>query len=181
MKQRCENKNNDNYTHYGGRGITICKEWMKFENFRDDMYQFYLSNIKKFGEKNTTLDRKNNMGNYCLKNCRWSDMDVQANNKRNTHLITFDNKTMTISQWAKYLNINRIALGNKISRKCPLQDVLNPQNYFKEHILYNGKTMTIKEWAKEINISYGTLYERIKYLNWSIDRALTTKPRKRKS
>ena len=35
MKQRCFNENNENYKNYGGRGITICEEWMDFNNFRE--------------------------------------------------------------------------------------------------------------------------------------------------
>ena len=31
MKQRCSNPLKDNYHHYGGRGIEVCKEWD--ENF----------------------------------------------------------------------------------------------------------------------------------------------------
>src|ERR1700690_3846260 len=37
MKDRCINPNNPNYDSYGGRGITICEEWKKFENFIRDM------------------------------------------------------------------------------------------------------------------------------------------------
>ena len=32
MKQRCFDKNSDRYDHYGGRGITICEEWLNKEN-----------------------------------------------------------------------------------------------------------------------------------------------------
>ena len=37
IKQRCYNPNNQNYHNYGGRGITMCDEWLGehgFENFR---------------------------------------------------------------------------------------------------------------------------------------------------
>lgn len=37
MKQRCTNPNNGHYKNYGGRGITVCGQWLKFENFLDDM------------------------------------------------------------------------------------------------------------------------------------------------
>ena len=38
IKQRCYNPNNQNYHNYGGRGITMCDEWLGehgFENFRN--------------------------------------------------------------------------------------------------------------------------------------------------
>jgi len=74
MKQRCLNPKNDNYPNYGGRGIKICKRWMKFENFIKDMWKSYIKHIEEFGEKNTTLGRIEVEGNY--KNLRpWWGID----------------------------------------------------------------------------------------------------------
>lgn len=82
MKQRCNNSSKPCYKNYGGRGIKICKRWLKFENFRDDMSESYLKHIKQFGEKQTTLDRTNNDGNYCKENCRWATYREQRLNSR---------------------------------------------------------------------------------------------------
>lgn len=76
MKQRCYNTNRPNYGYYGGRGITICDEWLNsFQAFRawsmDNGYQEGLS-----------IDRIDNDGNYEPKNCRWVSMKEQAANKR---------------------------------------------------------------------------------------------------
>jgi len=82
MLQRSTNKSHPRNKDYISRGISVYKRWFKFENFRDDMYKSYLDHVKKFGEKQTTLDRINNDGNYCKSNCRWATQKIQANNKR---------------------------------------------------------------------------------------------------
>lgn len=82
MWSRCTNKNVRSYPDYGGRGITVCKRWLKFENFLADM-----------GEKPslTSLDRIDVNKNYEPKNCRWATNIQQANNKRNN--LKYRNET----------------------------------------------------------------------------------------
>lgn len=81
MKERCCNVNAENYQNYGGRGISICNEWMNsFESFRDwavlNGYSDCLS-----------IDRIDVNGNYEPQNCRWATMKEQNNNKRNNRLL----------------------------------------------------------------------------------------------
>ena len=73
MKQRCLNKNDRSFKNYGGRGITVCRRWLKFENFYEDMGD---------SKKALSLDRINNDGNYEPTNCRWATRKQQAGNTR---------------------------------------------------------------------------------------------------
>lgn len=84
MKRRCFNSDRVGYKYYGGRGITVCGRWLKFENFVIDMYESYLKHIEEFGEKNTSLDRIDVNGNYELSNCKWSTQKEQARNLRSS-------------------------------------------------------------------------------------------------
>lgn len=74
MLRRCLNPKDKDYENYGGRGITICARWQEgFSNFLADM-----------GERpeGKTLDRKEVNGNYEPGNCKWSDPQEQAKNRR---------------------------------------------------------------------------------------------------
>lgn len=80
LRRRCINILNKDYKNYGGRGIRCL--WLNFVQFHKDMNPTYLEHLKVYGEKNTTLDRVDNAGNYCKENCRWATLKQQANNKR---------------------------------------------------------------------------------------------------
>ena len=73
MIQRCFNKNAKEYEHYGGRSISICKEWLGKGGF----LKFYKWSINNGYEDNLTIDRINVDENYSPQNCRWVTMKVQ--------------------------------------------------------------------------------------------------------
>jgi len=74
MIQRCENPKHKFFYNYGGRGITVCKQW------RSDFYSF----VKDMGKrpKKYTLERKNNDVGYFKENCCWADRHKQGLNRR---------------------------------------------------------------------------------------------------
>ena len=84
IKARCLNPNNKDYHKYGGRGIRVCKEWMKYEGFK-----------KWAGDRlvgDMTIERLDVHGDYCPENCIIVPHWVQAYNRRNSvkgRLLTY--------------------------------------------------------------------------------------------
>ncbi len=66
---------NIQYNDYGGRGITISDEWMKFENFFSDM---------GLCPDGFEIDRIDNNKGYCKENCRWTTKKVNSRNRRSS-------------------------------------------------------------------------------------------------
>jgi hypothetical protein len=74
MVQRCSDPNYKKYNDYGGRGIYVCKQWKRFEQFYADMSHGYSSGLE--------IDRINNDGPYAPENCRWVTHQKNCNNRR---------------------------------------------------------------------------------------------------
>ena len=100
MHQRCKVHKN-----WAGRGIKVCRQWSKFENFLADMGEM---------PKGMSLNRVNNDGDYCLKNCKWADGVEQSNNKRTNRFLTYCGESLTVKQWSDRLSINCGTLYNRL-------------------------------------------------------------------
>lgn len=79
MKRRCQDPDNPKYDFYGGRGISICAQWLGetgFATFLADMGE------RPVPKHDFSIDRIDNDGNYKPGNCRWADKSVQRRNQR---------------------------------------------------------------------------------------------------
>ncbi|MBQ5900599.1 MAG: hypothetical protein IIW86_01930 [Clostridia bacterium] len=107
IKQRCNNPNVNCYERYGGRGIKICDEWLDFMAF----YNWAITNDYKEG---LSIDRINNNGNYEPSNCQWVNAKSQANNRRSSRYITYNNETHTVAEWSRITGIKSSTLFERI-------------------------------------------------------------------
>ncbi len=96
MKNRCLCPTSKDYERYGQRGVSVCPEWLSFEQFLADM-----------GERpeNTTIERVDNNGNYKPGNCVWADATVQANNRRSNSKVTINGETKQLSEWVRIFGV----------------------------------------------------------------------------
>lgn len=118
MKDRCRNKDNQDFKNYGGRGITVCDRWLNsFENFFADM-----------GPKpspNHSIDRKDNDGNYYPGNCKWSTILEQANNTGKLKLFYATSPigrryiSKNQAQFARDHKLKRTSIGQVLNGKRP--------------------------------------------------------------
>jgi len=99
MKCRCYNEKNPKYRVYGQRGVIVCDRWLNsFGNFYDDMGA-------KPSRKHS-IDRINVNGNYEPSNCRWALPITQSRNKTYNHMIEYNGKNLTMSEWSEITGID---------------------------------------------------------------------------
>jgi hypothetical protein len=103
MKSRCLNPNEPKYKYYGGRGITVCEEWLDRKTFR----AWALSNGYKDG---LTIERISSDGNYNPENCKWSTRKEQARNRNSNFNYEYKGKTICETELAGKLGITNGAL-----------------------------------------------------------------------
>lgn len=108
MKQRCSDRNHNSYDRYGGRGISVCDEWLDYEKFRE--WAMNAGYVEDAAYGACTLDRIMVDGDYEPGNCRWVTSEIQANNKSNNHLVTYNGETHTIAEWAKKIGVQQKTL-----------------------------------------------------------------------
>lgn len=108
MKQRCKNPKAAKYKLYGGKGVSVCSQWEDYINFDE----WSRSNGYK---DDLTLDRINGNGDYSPENCRWATHSEQALNTTQNRLITFENETRPLAEWARIKNISYSVLSSRIT------------------------------------------------------------------
>lgn len=102
IKDRCGNKNNKAYKDYGGRGVTVCNEWI------NDFNVFYLDmgNKPSLGH---SIERINNEKGYYKENCKWATRLEQSRNKRvskNSKSGVSGVRFESWNKWCSYIGVD---------------------------------------------------------------------------
>lgn len=109
MLRRCEEPHHPDYRVYGGRGISVCREWHSFDVF----VKWFLEEAKAstavfdaYDRLKLSIDRIDNYGNYCPENCKLSTQKEQCNNMRKTRFIEFRGNVYSIREFCSATGVN---------------------------------------------------------------------------
>ncbi len=156
MKQRCYNSKHPEYRNWGGRGIRVCRSWLRsFEAFFADM-----------GERpgpGYSLDRIDNDGDYRPGNCRWTTDGVQGNNRRDNIRLAYRGETHTLSEWSRRLGIPRNTLDKRVKTGKSADVCLSDSTLKRPDLVtltYQGETLTLSEWSERLGINRKTINTR---------------------
>ena len=122
MKYRCNGKNCPAYPNYGGRGIRV--EWTSFEDFYKDMNNDYEEHVKRYGEKNTSINRVDNDGNYSKENCKWARRQLQSWNRRSSRIIKYNGESLPVTEWSRRIGVKRQTLEKRLNSGWSLEKAL---------------------------------------------------------
>lgn len=129
MRQRCYNPNDQAYHNYGAKGVEVCDEWFRFDNF----LEWALTNGYKDG---LTLDRIYADKDYQPDNCRWVTKKENTSyaQKGNSHdrkspVVEFRGRKQTVAEWARELGITTTALRYRLrSSHWTLEEALTTKS-----------------------------------------------------
>lgn len=116
MRSRCGDPKHKHYATYGGRGITVCDHWTRYENFIQDM-----------GRKPTprhTLDRIDGDAGYSPENCRWATRGEQSSNLRTNRRLTYNSETHSLAEWSRRSGIHPATIGARLRRGWSVERAL---------------------------------------------------------
>lgn len=110
MKGRCYNPAHRCYKRYGGRGITICDEWL------NDSCAFISWALENGYEKGLTIDRIDNNKGYSPENCRWVTNKENCRNMEKCHMVTLNGETKNWLTWCEELGISKKSIEHIVER-----------------------------------------------------------------
>lgn len=93
LKTRCYNPKSERYPNYGGRGITVCPQWLhSYETFRDWA-------ISNGWDPTLSLERIDVDQGYSPENCCFIPMSAQVLNTTKSRWLTCWGETKILSEW----------------------------------------------------------------------------------
>lgn len=139
----------------------MCDRWLGPDGFVN-----FFKDMGPRPGKEYSLDRINNDGDYEPKNCRWTDVKTQNNNRRSNRFLTYQEKTLTMKQWAEKIGVSETTIHQRLKR-MPIKQALTMKKHEKKDWLY--------QLAKERGTNRLRAYKRLQR-GWSLEDALNLPP-----
>lgn len=177
MIQRCYNPKHPHYENWGGRGITVCPEWLyDYQKFREWALRTGYDPLKD--RKYQSLDRIDNDGNYEPNNCRWATAKEQNNNQRPRnkglgykYTWTFEGITKSAENWCAIFNVSVPMVMYRVNKKgmtpfealtTPVKRCKNVGSITKEQVIeLKSRGMTHIQVANMLGCSVKTVKNRL--------------------
>ena len=145
MHKRCKF-----HKKYGGRGIKVCEEWSKYEQFakwaRENGYDDYL-----------TIERVDVNGDYCPQNFKWIEFSKQARNRTTTKWVNYQGKDMSLAEAAEISGIPYKQAHARIKKGWSVEKALSEPIRRKS---------ALHKKCDELGLNYHSVYNRIRS-GWS--------------
>lgn len=109
MKARCGNPKNTMYYRYGGRGITVCQEWIH------DFAEFMKWAESAGYQEGLSIERIDVEKGYSPENCRWIQKKDQWLNRSDSHRLTAFGKTQTMKEWSEETGIKLDTIERRVN------------------------------------------------------------------
>ncbi|GGD04882.1 hypothetical protein [Enterococcus wangshanyuanii] len=133
MKARCYNKKATSYKTYGAKGIEICDEWLRFENF----HNWAISNGYK---DNYEIDRIDGYGNYEPDNCQWISKTENRRKQRHMRIIEIYEEKHNVAEWCRLLKMSKRTAYKYLNKSDKdFVEYAKGQQYFVNKLLNENK------------------------------------------
>lgn len=154
---RCTSKSNKNYHRYGGRGISVCKEWVT----NHDDFLAYVSTLDGWDNPELEFDRIDNEGDYAPGNVRCVPKRTNLRNTSRGRYLEYKGETICVTEfYERFANKYAHAgiVGKMLGRgKTPEQIIADMPHSIRgeykrcshvEFVDYNGEYLTVDEFWK---------------------------------
>lgn len=162
MRTRCYNPKAVQFKDYGGRGITVCVRWEKFQNFLADLGE---------APEGFSIERVDVDAGYSPENCLWIPRAAQALNRRNSRFIVVHGERILLREAARRAGLNYKTVLMRAYSGWPKSRWFEPVQISTlggksrrgvPFIVVDGQRFTITEAARRAGLSSRTVLKRIR-------------------
>jgi len=129
MKTRCLNPKSRFYHRYGGRGITICQEWI-------DSFEVFYRDMGPRPSPRHSVERKKGEEGYNPANCCWALPGAQAANRSTVRFIEFNGITDTMAGWSRRSGVSYLKFRRRIMDGWPIERALEAKDCAVRALLF---------------------------------------------